>query len=186
MEFISTSYTVCRTCSLYGDFVKRSKSLTAKLMEQGYTKDKLKVYGRKFYGRCNDLIQPYRVSLTQFFSDIGLVWVYFHVLTRWPTRYVVKFGASRRVRGHNRTSLLFPGTYRHPRLPRGSVLSLAWQLLLIWSCLLDCDFLIYGWRTVISYLILSRLLRHAVGNSGCIPTPKPQRLCNYLVRMNDK
>ena len=47
-------------------------TLTAKLQEQGYERDKLKVFGRKFFGRYSDLIRSYRVSLTQFLSDMGL------------------------------------------------------------------------------------------------------------------
>ena len=70
--YISQLIRYARACSFYNDFMCRASTLTAKLQEQGYERDKLKVFGRKFFGRYSDLIRSYRVSLTQFLSDMGL------------------------------------------------------------------------------------------------------------------
>ena len=43
-----------RACSSYGNFIDRGRILTRKLVDQGYTLEKLKIYFRKFYGRYND------------------------------------------------------------------------------------------------------------------------------------
>ena len=71
--YISQLIRYARACSSYQDFINRARSLTVKLMEQGYTNDKLKVYGRKFYGRYSDLLQPYHVSLTFLLGDLGVL-----------------------------------------------------------------------------------------------------------------
>ena len=70
--YISQLIRYARACSFYDDFMCRAKPLTAKLQEQGYERDKLNVFGRKFFGRYNDLICSYHVSLTQFLGDMGL------------------------------------------------------------------------------------------------------------------
>ena len=70
--YISQLIRYARACSFYKDFICRAKTLTAKLKEQVYERDKLKIFGKKFFGRYNDLICSYHVSLTQFLSDIDL------------------------------------------------------------------------------------------------------------------
>ena len=75
--YISQLIRYARACSSYCDFIYRGKALTTKLVEQGYVKNRLKVYGRKFYGRYNDLVRSYNVSLTQFLGDLSL-WYYSH------------------------------------------------------------------------------------------------------------
>ena len=70
--YISQLLRYARACSSYCDFIYRGKALTAKLVEQGYVKTRLRVYGRKFYGRYNDIVSPYNVSLTQFLGDLIL------------------------------------------------------------------------------------------------------------------
>ena len=70
--YISQLIRYARACTLYTDFTCRGKALTVKLLEQGYVKNKLKVYCRKFFGRYIDLVRPYQVSLTQLLSDLGL------------------------------------------------------------------------------------------------------------------
>ena len=40
------------THTSYGDIIDRERLLTNQLVDQGYTLEKLKVYFRKFYGRC--------------------------------------------------------------------------------------------------------------------------------------
>ena len=70
--FISQLIRYARACSSYSDFTFRGKALAAKLLKQDYTKDRLRVYGKKFFGRYGDLIQSYHVSLTQFLCDLNL------------------------------------------------------------------------------------------------------------------
>ena len=70
--YISQLIRYARACSSYCDFVYRGNALTNKLLKQGYVKNKLKVYARKFYGRYSDLMSPYQMSLTQVLSDLGL------------------------------------------------------------------------------------------------------------------
>jgi hypothetical protein len=47
----------------YEDFSKRGKLLINKLMLQGYNESRLKSSFRKFYGRYNDLVCDYKLSL---------------------------------------------------------------------------------------------------------------------------
>ena len=54
--YISQLIRYARACSSYQDFITRGRSLTVKLMEQGYKIDKLKIYGKMFYGRYSDLL----------------------------------------------------------------------------------------------------------------------------------
>ena len=70
--YISQLIRYARACTLYTDFTCRGKALTVKLLEQGYVKNRLKVYCRKFFGRYIDLKRPYQVSLTQLLSDLDL------------------------------------------------------------------------------------------------------------------
>ena len=70
--YISQLIRYARACSSYCDFIYRGKAQTAKLIEQGYVQNRLKVYGLKFYDRYNDLVGFYNVSLTQFLGDLSL------------------------------------------------------------------------------------------------------------------
>ena len=81
---------LARAWSSYGDFIDRGMLLTIKLVDQGYTLEKLKIYFRKFYGRYNDLIQHYNTPFTVFvwtslllmcvaypgFNPTGYDWLY--------------------------------------------------------------------------------------------------------------
>ena len=69
--FISQLIRYARTCSSYGCFFfLRATRLSNKLLEQGYVKERLKSSLRKFYGRYEDLIKQYEVSLSQMLNDI--------------------------------------------------------------------------------------------------------------------
>ena len=59
---ISQLIRYARACHAYEDYLKRSQ-LTKKLMLQGYKDSHLKSSFRKFYGRYNDLVCDYRLSL---------------------------------------------------------------------------------------------------------------------------
>ena len=59
-----------RACFSYGCFILRAKRLSNELLEQGYVKERLKSSLRKFYGRYEDLIKQYEVSLSQMLNDI--------------------------------------------------------------------------------------------------------------------
>ena len=54
--YISQLVRYARACYSYGDFIDRGRLLTKKLVDQGYTLEKLKIYFLKFYGRYNDLV----------------------------------------------------------------------------------------------------------------------------------
>ena len=54
-----------RACSTYEHFIYRGKLLTDKLLKQEYRKSRLKSTFRKCYGRYNDLVCDYSVSLNE-------------------------------------------------------------------------------------------------------------------------
>ena len=68
--YVSQLIRYARTCSAYQDFVVRSKNLTSKLLDQGYTASKLMSSFKKFYGRHYDLTTQYDVSVTKMLIDI--------------------------------------------------------------------------------------------------------------------
>ena len=55
--YISQLIGYARSCSSYCDFIDRGRLLTKKLVDQGFTLEKIYMYFRKFYGRYNDLVQ---------------------------------------------------------------------------------------------------------------------------------
>jgi hypothetical protein len=59
-----------RACSAYDQFLVRGNLLTNKLMSQGFQMSRLQAAFCKFYGRYNDLIHPYNLSLGHMLSDI--------------------------------------------------------------------------------------------------------------------
>ena len=69
---------IARACSSYGDFIDRGRLLTEKLVDQGYTIEKLKIYFRKFYRRYNDLLQHYNTPLSQSWCDLIFCWCVLH------------------------------------------------------------------------------------------------------------
>ena len=59
-----------RACFAYEDFSKRGRLLTNKMMLQGYNESRLKSSFRKFYGRYNDLVCGYNLSLAHMLNDL--------------------------------------------------------------------------------------------------------------------
>ena len=59
-----------RTCSSYECFILRAKRLSSKLLKQGCLMENLKSSVRTFYGRYEDLIQQYEVSLSRKLHNI--------------------------------------------------------------------------------------------------------------------
>ena len=68
--YISQLIRYTRACVAYEDFSKRGKLLTNKLMLQGYNESRLKSSFRKFYGRYNDLVCDYKLSLAHMLNDL--------------------------------------------------------------------------------------------------------------------
>ena len=50
--------------------MERGKVLTTKLLGQGYQKAKLAATLKKFYGRHQDLVNPYNVAVSRIVSDV--------------------------------------------------------------------------------------------------------------------
>ena len=63
--YISQFIRYSRACSSYSDFVKRHQCLSRKLMNQGYVKERLVLFLKKFIGRYQDLVDKYSVSTSQ-------------------------------------------------------------------------------------------------------------------------
>ena len=63
--YISQMIRYARACSTYEHFIYRGKLLTDKLLKQEYRKSRLMSTFRKFYGRYNDLVCDYSVSLNE-------------------------------------------------------------------------------------------------------------------------
>jgi hypothetical protein len=59
-------------------FYVRGKLLTKKLMLQGYNESRLKSSFRKFYGRYNDLVCDYKLSLAHMLNEYNLLDCHFH------------------------------------------------------------------------------------------------------------
>ena len=68
--YISQLIRYARACSTYDKFLVRGNLLTNKLMSQGFQLSRLQAAFRKFYGRYNDLICPYNLSLGRMLSDM--------------------------------------------------------------------------------------------------------------------
>ena len=68
--FISQLIQYARACSSYEYFILRAWRLSSKLLKQGYLVERLKSSFRKYYGRYEDLIQQYEVSLSRMLNDI--------------------------------------------------------------------------------------------------------------------
>jgi hypothetical protein len=67
---ISQLIRYARACFAYEDFSKRGKLLTKKLMLQGYNESRLKASFRKVYGRYDDLVCDYKLSLAHMLNDL--------------------------------------------------------------------------------------------------------------------
>ena len=94
--YISQLIRYARACYAYEDFLRRGQLLTKKLMLQGYNESRLKSSFRKFYGRYNDLVCDYKLSLSHMLTDL------FHTLflpdlTTGNPVYFISTKGSRRV-----------------------------------------------------------------------------------------
>jgi hypothetical protein len=67
----------------YDQFLSQGRLLTDKLMLQGFLHSRLMSAFRKFYGRYNDLIYNYKLSLSHMLSDIFIPIVRPY-LAHWP------------------------------------------------------------------------------------------------------
>jgi hypothetical protein len=68
--YISQLILYARACFAYEDFTNRAKLLTKKLMLQGYNASRLKSSFRKFYGRYNNVVCDYKLSLAHMLNDL--------------------------------------------------------------------------------------------------------------------
>jgi hypothetical protein len=68
--YISQLIRYARACSTRNQFLVRGTLQTNKLMSQGLQLSRLQATFHKFYGRYNDLIYPYNLSLDHMLSDM--------------------------------------------------------------------------------------------------------------------
>ena len=68
--FVSQLIRYARAFSAYDQFLNRGRLLTDKLLLQGFQQSRLKAAFRKFYGRYNNLVYQYDLSLSQMLSDV--------------------------------------------------------------------------------------------------------------------
>ena len=66
--YVSQLIRYAGACSAYDQFLNRGKLLTDKLLLQGFQQSRLKAAFRKFYGRYNNLVYQYDLSLSQMLS----------------------------------------------------------------------------------------------------------------------
>ena len=67
--YISQLMGCARCCSHYDDFRYRHKCLVDRLLSQGYKALRLEKSFKKFYGRCQDLIEKYQRAVNAMVSD---------------------------------------------------------------------------------------------------------------------
>ena len=67
--YISQLIRYARACSSYSDFVQRHRCLSIKLMNQGFVRERLILFLKKFIGRYQDLIEKYSVSTSTLIKD---------------------------------------------------------------------------------------------------------------------
>ena len=65
LVYVSQLVRYARAFYNYEDFVDRGKLLTSKLLSQGYRRAKLVSTLKKFYGRHQDLVDPYSVAASK-------------------------------------------------------------------------------------------------------------------------
>ena len=68
--YISQLIRYARASSQYNDFTIRARRLADKLKCQGYTKERLKLSLQKFYGRYEDYVANYNISLSDICRDV--------------------------------------------------------------------------------------------------------------------
>ena len=153
---ISQLIRYARACSSCGDLIDRERLHTEKLVDQGYTLEKLKIYFRNGYGRYNDLVQHYNTPLYSF----GVTWSSVGVRVTYtgfdPTGYYWLYS------WFHCGCVATSGEVYCSREP---IHTLAWVFPIVFVVLsvtfipgfvmiMDNKwYLISGWRTVISFLI---------------------------------
>ena len=68
--YISQLIRYARACSNYKDFIARCKTLTAKLLNQGYSTKRLKQAAKKFCGRYHDIFSTFGVPVSSFVNEM--------------------------------------------------------------------------------------------------------------------
>ena len=68
--YVSQLIRYARACSNYQDFMERGRTLTTRLLNQGYQANKLVATLKKFYGKHHDLVDPYNVAVSRMISDV--------------------------------------------------------------------------------------------------------------------
>jgi hypothetical protein len=121
--YISQLIRYARTCFAYENFSKRSKLLTKKLL-QGYNQSRLKSSFHKFYGRYNDLVCDYKLSLGHMLNDLFHFpfRLSFPYLTTGNLVYLISTKGPRQVWPVRRGCLLLHGNWSYLHIYRGSVL----------------------------------------------------------------
>jgi lysophospholipase L1-like esterase len=61
-----------RACAQYSDFLGSTQLLTQKLLKQGYIAPRLKSWLQTFYGRHHNLVDRYKISISQMTMDLLL------------------------------------------------------------------------------------------------------------------
>ena len=78
-------YMFSRACGSYQDFLDRGLLLTRKLLNQGFLLFRLKSSLRKFYGRHHDLVDCYRIYVSQMTTNM------FHLSQSIPGPFLVHY-----------------------------------------------------------------------------------------------
>ena len=81
--YISQMIRYSRACVSYQDFLDRGLLLTRKLLNKGFLLVKLKTSLRKFYGRHQDLVGRYGISVSQMTMDM------FHLSLTLPGPFLI-------------------------------------------------------------------------------------------------
>jgi hypothetical protein len=68
--YISRLIRCAGACFAFGDFSKRDRLLAEKLMLRGCSGSRLGSSFREFYGRYNDLVCDYKLSLAHMLNDL--------------------------------------------------------------------------------------------------------------------
>ena len=68
--YISQLIRYARACSDYKDFLIRCKTLSTKLLNQGYNIKRLKIASKKFCGRYIDIFKKFNVSVSSFVNEL--------------------------------------------------------------------------------------------------------------------
>ena len=82
--------TISRPCSSYHDFLDRGLLPTRKLLNQGFLVAKLKSSLQKFCGRPHDLVNHYRISVSQITTSICSICPNHNLVSWLITRFLAQ------------------------------------------------------------------------------------------------